>query len=174
MLALLRQPSDASAAYVAMIEENEIRVGLSYYERARIVAKAVEQGVFADRKQALQSLFSTASRARRSKIGSFLTIVQALDGALRHPTLIGERLGLALSQALEADPELGARLVATLATERPARPEDELALLTQALRRKAVQPPAMSPGIARYPAGAVWIGCREASCPDRARDDCGF
>ena len=147
VLALLREPSDASAAYVAMIEENEIRAGLSYYERARIVAKAVEQGVFVDRKQALQTLFSTASRARRSKIGSFLSVVQALDGALRFPRLIGERLGLALSQALEADPELGTRLVTTLTTENPVRPEDELALLSQGLRPKKVQPPAMSPGL---------------------------
>ena len=52
-----------------------------------------------------------------------------------------------MSQALDADPELGARLVATLATENPARPEDELTLLTQALRRKKVEPPAMSPGM---------------------------
>ena len=36
VLALLRQPADASAAYVAMVEENEIRIGLSYYERARL------------------------------------------------------------------------------------------------------------------------------------------
>ena len=50
-----------------MVEENEIRVGLSYYERARIVAKAVAQGVFETEKQALQRLFHTASRPKRSK-----------------------------------------------------------------------------------------------------------
>jgi hypothetical protein len=33
-------------AYLAMVEENEIRVGLSFYERARIVARAAEAGVF--------------------------------------------------------------------------------------------------------------------------------
>ena len=45
VLALLRRPEDASDAYLAMVEENEIRVGLSYFERARIVAKAAENGV---------------------------------------------------------------------------------------------------------------------------------
>ena len=41
VLALLRQPAEASETYQAMVEENEIRVGLSYYESARIAAKAL-------------------------------------------------------------------------------------------------------------------------------------
>ncbi|MEP3298876.1 MAG: ParB N-terminal domain-containing protein, partial [Pseudoruegeria sp.] len=35
--ALVRDPETSADAYVAMVEENEIRVGLSFYERARIV-----------------------------------------------------------------------------------------------------------------------------------------
>ena len=46
VLAILRRPDTAAEAYVAMVEENEIRLGLSYFERARIAAKAVEAGVF--------------------------------------------------------------------------------------------------------------------------------
>ena len=46
VLGLLRRPAESSQAYLAMIEENEIRVGLSYYERARIALKAVEAGAF--------------------------------------------------------------------------------------------------------------------------------
>ena len=41
VLALLHKPENAQGAYLAMVEENEIRLGLSYYERARITAKAV-------------------------------------------------------------------------------------------------------------------------------------
>lgn len=115
VLALLRKPDQASDAYVAMVEENEIRVGLSFYERARIAAKAVEAGVYPDDRAALRALFAAASRAKRSKIGSFLTVVRALDGALRFPESIGERLGLQLAQALEADPELAPRLRSVLA-----------------------------------------------------------
>ena len=135
--ALLRRPGEASDAYIAMVEENEIRVGLSYYERARIVAKAVEQGVFASRKQALQRLFSTASRAKRSKIGSFLTIVEALDQVLRHPARLGERGGLALAYALEADPLLGARLVRHLSDHPAENAEGELQCLAEAVRGKS-------------------------------------
>lgn len=115
VLALVRQPDSAADAYVAMVEENEIRLGLSYYERARIAARAVEQGVFESDKQALQRLFSNASRARRSKIGSFLTLWRHLDGSLRFPASIPERLGLALEKALEvASPEQIAALTADL------------------------------------------------------------
>ena len=136
VLAILRQPADASDAYVAMVEENEIRVGLSHYERARVVARAVEAGVYADTRQALQALFASGSRARRSKIGSFLTVVEALDGALRFPAMLGERLGLALSQALAADPALAGRLRSTLAATAPTAAEAEQAVLTAAMRRK--------------------------------------
>ena len=130
-LAVLRRPADAPEAYLAMVEENEIRVGLSYYERARIAARAVEAGVFAGDTEALQALFAAASRARRSKIGSFLRIVRALDGGLRFPAAIPERLGLALSAALEADAGLAGRILADLRRNPPATAEEERARLAR-------------------------------------------
>lgn len=103
VLALVRRPVDAADAYVAMVEENEIRVGLSYFERARIVSRAVEEGVYTDTKSALNGLFGNGSRAKRSKIKSFLPVVEQLGPYLTYPAAIGERLGLALSQKLQAD-----------------------------------------------------------------------
>lgn len=137
VLALLRRPETAGDAYVAMVEENEIRVGLSYFERARIAAKAVEGGVFATEKVALQRLYANASRAKRSKIGSFLTICHALDGALRFPAALPERLGLTLSRALEADAGLAGRIRAALAAAPPADAVAEQALLARMLRPAA-------------------------------------
>ena len=134
VLALLRQPRDAAEAYVAMVEENEIRLGLSYYERARIVARAVEAGVFPETQSALRALFASGSRARRSKIGSFLTLVAALDGVLRFPAAIGERLGLQLAQRLEADADFGPMLSARLSAAEAATPEEEAAVLARALQ----------------------------------------
>ena len=131
--AILRRPEGAAEAYVAMVEENEIRVGLSYYERARVAAKAVEQGVYETEKQALLKLFSTASRAKRSKIRSFLTIYRALDDVLRFPMAIPERLGLALAKAFEADAGRVAALRAQLAEAAPAEAAAELACLQGAL-----------------------------------------
>ncbi len=115
VLALVRQPANAAEAYVAMVEENELRLALSHYERARIVAQSVARGVFASEKAALATLFAAGSRARRSKIGSFVPLVAALDGAIRHPSAIPERLGLKLAAALEAGTASAGGLRAALA-----------------------------------------------------------
>lgn len=138
VLALLRVPQDAPEAYLAMIEENEIRVGLSYYERARIVSKSVAGEVFDTDKAALQSLFRSASRAKRSKIKSFLPVVAHLDGTLHFPEDLGERLGLTLSRALEEDSGLTARLKTALATP-PADAASEQSLI-KALLEAPAQP----------------------------------
>ncbi|KHQ49705.1 MULTISPECIES: ParB/RepB/Spo0J family partition protein [Mameliella] len=145
VLALLRRPSESAEAYVAMIEENEIRVGLSHYERARIVTRAVEAGAYPDETEALRGLFATASRAKRSKIKSFTAIVRALDGELGFPRALGERQGLALAQALEESPGLARQLTALLRRETPATPEAEAALLRRALAPAKPPAPAPSP-----------------------------
>jgi len=131
--ALLRRPQDASQAYLAMVEENEIRVGLSYYERARIVARAAEQGAYHNQALALKGLFGAVSRTKRSKIGSFLKIYQALDTRLQFPSAITERLGLALVKAFEADPGQGPRLRERLRKTVAQTPADEVAMLERFL-----------------------------------------
>lgn len=146
--ALLRRPDGASDAYLAMVEENEIRAGLSHYERARIAALAAEQGVFSSPQDALRHLFANASRAKRSKIGSFMVLHRDLGDVLAFPAAIPERLGLALAQALEGVIEEGdvietaappapgfvARLRAALIAARPQTAEEEARILTAALR----------------------------------------
>ncbi len=157
VLALLRKPADAADAYLAMVEENEIRVGLSYYERARIVSKTVGQGVFDSHRQALQSLFHAASRSKRSKIGAYLPIIAALDGALAFPEALTERMGLILSKALEDDPDLGPRLRARLqarpASDAASDAAAEQALILAAMKETAAAPP--------QPAAAAVLGAPE-------------
>lgn len=132
VLAIIRTPQDSADAYLAMVEENEIRVGLSYYERARIVARAVDQGIYRTDRVGLVTLFHAASRPKRSKIGSFVAIVRALDDHLRFPTALTERTGLALAQALENDGKADA-IIAALRDGAPQSPEAETAILTDAL-----------------------------------------
>ncbi len=133
VLALVRQPVELADSYVAMVEENEIRADLSHYERARIVRRALEEGVFETEKQALQRLFASASYARRSKIKSFLAVVDALEGHLRFPAAMTERTGLALAKALEA-PGMMARLRAALAQADPRTAEAEATCLLAATK----------------------------------------
>lgn len=151
--AILRRPETAAEAYVAMVEENEIRVGLSYYERARVAAKAVEQGVFETEKQALLDLYATASRPKRSKIRSFLALYHAADDLLRFPAAIGERLGLALAKALEADGAVAA-LRQSLSEGDTETADAEQAVLQGFLK------PAAKPARAARPetAPASWTG----------------
>ena len=133
--AIITAPREAPDAYVAMIEENEIRVGLSYFERARIVVKAVEGQVFDSHKNALQSLFSTASRAKRSKIKSFIPVVEALGNSLKFPADLGERFGLQLSKALLSDPYAARRMTSALAAKPASTAQDEYDTLDEALKQ---------------------------------------
>lgn len=149
--ALLRQPECAAEAYRAMVEENEIRVGLSYYERARIVARAAAEGVYDSAPAALTGLFASASRPKRSKIGTFLKLHDALDDRLRFPTAISERLGLALARKLEAEPGFAAILRERLRKGAPATAEAETALLERAIAGKVET----APGPARETAPAA-------------------
>ena len=154
--ALVRREAGLAPAFVAMVEENEIRVGLSFYERGRIAALAAAQGAFATADAAVDALFAAGSPARRSKIRSFLAIHEALDDVLVWPEALGERLGLKLAQALkrgEAD-RIREALGAGAATYRSAEDEQTLIGALTAVKREAA------------PAGTR----RE---PDRTRGDRG-
>lgn len=125
--ALVRPPEESASSYIAMVEENEVRVGLSYYERAQIVVWATRMGVFDSRYRALKELFATASRAKRSKIGSFITLQEELNSVLYWPRLIGERLGLALAARIKDGQ--GDAIYAALKAANCQTPEEEAALL---------------------------------------------
>ena len=167
VLATLRQPGSSEDAYVAMVEENEIRLGLSYFERARIAAKAVEAGAFASEKIALQRLFAAASRAKRSKIGSFLSLYHALRDDLRFAQALPERLGLTLARAVDGDPGLRPHLAAALAAASPATAEAEQAVLAAVLHRRdapAREPPLQVPPVGAEVGSGIFL---DATVPGR-------
>ncbi|WP_067627093.1 MULTISPECIES: ParB/RepB/Spo0J family partition protein [unclassified Sulfitobacter] len=141
-LAFVRHPEDASDAYTAMVEENEIRVGLTFFERAHIVRKSVAAGVFSSEGEALKELFASASRAKRSKIKSFMPVVDQLGSVLVYPNAVTERLGLALAARLGTEEGFGSRLRDRLRKAVPKTAEDETELLTKALQGKQPKAPA--------------------------------
>ncbi|WP_264214785.1 ParB/RepB/Spo0J family partition protein [Leisingera thetidis] len=153
--ALVIRPDSAEDAYVAMVEENEIRVNLSHYERARIAVRACREGVFTRRKYALQALFGNATRPKRSKIGSFVTLVEALDAVLFHPTAISEKLGLALVRAIEADAGFAGRAAAALQAGDRSSPEAELEILTRLVEADTAETPRLEPDMPPAPAAAA-------------------
>ena len=146
-LAVLRAPEDAGAAYVAMVEENEIRVGLSYYERARIAALAAKENAFPDAEAAVDALFAAGSKAKRSKIRSFLGVYQGLGDLLTFPGAMNERVGLKVAQALKDGQRK--RLRAALTPPQESAEAEATALLA-ALAPEAAPAPApeiLAPGV---------------------------
>jgi hypothetical protein len=149
----LVRPDSLADAYVAMVEENEIRVGLSQYERARVAALAAARGVFESEEAALGALFATASKAKRSRIRSFLAVYHALDGILRFPAHLPERLGIALAALVRDGRRDGGRnagrerIAAALAAADPATPGAELAALARLVERPAPAPDPLLPGV---------------------------
>lgn len=136
--AILRRPESAAEAYLAMVEENELRVGLSFYERAQVAARACDLGVFDTSLTAVQSLFSTASKAKQSKINAFVRVFRGLDPVLTFPDRLTERLGLRLAKALE-EPGRCKMLYEGLQGGKPfANPTAEQAWIERLLAQKKI------------------------------------
>ena len=149
-LALVKRPEDSREAYRAMVEENEIRAGLSFYERANIAVAAVGQGIYGDVRAAVQGLFAHAPKAKRSKILNFVTIHQTFGGSLTFPTAVPEHLGLALAKAIAADKGCAGRISAALKADPPGDAAHERRILEAALRRPAAPGPVreeIAPGL---------------------------
>ena len=103
--ALIRTPETLSDAYIAMVEENEIRSSLSHYERGRIAVIAAQQDAFKSTEEAITKMFKAASAAKRSKIKAFAEVFEVLGDLLRFPQSLSERRGLRLSNALRQGAE---------------------------------------------------------------------
>ncbi len=131
--ALVIAPGSAQDAYLAMVEENEIRVNLSLYERAHIALRAAQKGVFPTARHAVLGLFGATTRSKRSKIGTFVTLVEKLDEVLLHPTAIPEKLGLSLVKALSEDTRLAQKLKDRLKAVNPQSVAEELRILSEAV-----------------------------------------
>ncbi|WP_265501135.1 ParB/RepB/Spo0J family partition protein [Paracoccus beibuensis] len=131
--ALLRPLSTAPDAYLAMVEENEIRSDLSFYERGRLAHEAARLGVFDSPAAAVKALFVHVSASKRSKILNFVALHEALGDALRFPEAIPEKLGLPLVKAIERDDTLARRIVDQLSQANPQSPAEERILLDKAL-----------------------------------------
>ncbi|MBO9475514.1 ParB N-terminal domain-containing protein [Shimia sp. R10_1] len=98
--AIIRPKAETDAAFVAMVEENEVRSELSHFERGRIAVISAQQGAFLNVEDAVNKLFATGSKAKRSKVRSFALIFEELGDMLEFPDALSEKRGLKLAQAL--------------------------------------------------------------------------
>jgi ParB family chromosome partitioning protein len=142
VLALIKLPEGSHEAYRAMVEENEIRAGLSFYERANIAVAAVGQEVYPDPKAAVKELFANAPKAKRSKILKFVILRQTLGNSLTFPTAIPEHLGISLAQAIAADRRVASEISARLKKAAPKDAAEERAVLEAVLKPPSAPKPA--------------------------------
>ncbi|MEM9249229.1 MAG: ParB/RepB/Spo0J family partition protein [Pseudomonadota bacterium] len=126
--AIVRHPHSVPAAFAAMVEENEVRASLTPFERGRIAVIAAQSGAFANVEAAVDALFASASRAKRSKVRSFAMVFEELGDMLRYPEALSERQGLRLATALRAGKDDAAR-IALEAAGHAASAEEEWAVL---------------------------------------------
>lgn len=138
--AMVIQPETSQDSYVAMVEENEIRVNLSHYERARIAVRAMKEGVYPTQRAALQGLFANATRSKRSKIGTFMMLVDAFDDALWFPSAISEKLGLALAREMVRDPGFADAVIQRLKDTPRDSAGAEMHLLAQVVQERQPAP----------------------------------
>jgi ParB family chromosome partitioning protein len=132
--ALLRPFEAAPEAYLAMVEENEIRADLSFYERGRLAHEAARIGVFDSPAAAVRMLFQHAPGPKRSKILSFVALHEALGDVLRFPEAIPEKLGLALVKAMQDNPGSVRKMRDRLQEARPDNASAERGVLDALLR----------------------------------------
>lgn len=131
--AIVRPRDDSAGAFVSMIEENEVREELSHFERGRIAVIAANQGAFANPEDAVDKLFASGSKAKRSKIRSFALIFEELGDMLAFPEALTERRGLQIATALRRGAE--AQLRESLSQHEPADAEEEWAMIEPVIRR---------------------------------------
>ncbi len=136
--AFVRDADAGQAAYVSMVEENEVRANLSHYERGRIAVLAADQSVFTSVEAAVDALFGTASKAKRSKVRSFAKVHEALGDLLQFPTGLTEKAGLALATALRDGGQ--SQLRAALAEASAQDAKSEWVLLQKAMKSASVAP----------------------------------
>ena len=105
IIALIRPQTDTADAFVAMVEENEVRSNLSHFERGRIAVVAAQQGAYPNTEAAIAALFQSGSPAKRSKVKSFAEIFEMLGDMLIFPETLSERRGLRLANALRQGAE---------------------------------------------------------------------
>lgn len=136
--AVLRDPDQMGGAFVAMVEENEIRQDLSHYERGRIAVIAAQQGAFASTEDAVAQMFASGSKAKRSKIRSFAMIFEELGDMLEFPEGMREKDGLRLAAALRNGAET--RLRQVLGSGQGIDAKTEWALVEKVLSEQSAVP----------------------------------
>ena len=137
--AFFRVPGTVAEALASMVEENEIRAGVSPWERGRIAWLAHRQEVFATIEEAVAQLYPNANRVKRARMRALAHLVDELGTHLTAPERLSQRQLLRLAAALQAG--FGDVIRTALEESSLDDPDTQWALLLPILA-EAEQPPA--------------------------------
>lgn len=139
--------------YRKMVDENLIRRDVSFGEMASLaIAYAGDPDTRASGvTEAVEILYASANRQKRSYIRNFGRMLVRMDGAILHVPSIPRALGLDLYKHLEAYPATASVLRARLVAHEGRTAEDEMEIIRAFLREK---PPAVPAGTAKPKASA--------------------
>jgi ParB family chromosome partitioning protein len=136
--AFVRRPADIPAVLAAMVEENDVRAGLSAWEKGAVAARAVSEAWFPDLPTALAALYPGANRFKRARIRTVAELVIEMDGVLAEPERLSERDCLRYAAAVAAG---FADHIAASLEGAPARGHDaQWALIDSILRESEAFP----------------------------------
>ncbi|MGS4944838.1 ParB/RepB/Spo0J family partition protein [Meridianimarinicoccus sp. RP-17] len=130
--AVVMEPGETlDMLYRRMVDENLIRADVSFAEMAQLAEAyaADPDTAAADSDAAVDILFGSAGKQKRSYIRGFARLLSMVGDNLRHAQALPRALGLALRKELDADPAALSRLRAQLAAHPDRDAEAELQIL---------------------------------------------
>lgn len=127
--------------YRQMVDENLVRRGVSFGEMAQLAIRYCKQAPDVDGyDHAVELLFASSGRQKRSYIKHFVRLLSATDGRIKHVEAVPRALGLSLVRRLDEGPEAQTSLNRLLSGDGDRTPEQEQALLAEFVAQ-AGQPP---------------------------------
>jgi ParB family chromosome partitioning protein len=97
--AFVRPPEDVASAFARVVEENDIREGLSPWEQGRTLLTAREAGLETF-DAALIALYPFANRQKHSRLRMLAEVVEAMEGRIAEPETWSENRLLRLGTLL--------------------------------------------------------------------------
>jgi ParB family chromosome partitioning protein len=100
--AFVRERTDLATSLAAMVAENEIRAGISPFERGLICVTARNMGAFASIEEAINGLYPTSCRVKRHRLRTLAYFAEEMDGQLAAPEKLSEQRAFRIARALSA------------------------------------------------------------------------
>ncbi len=139
--AFVREPVAGAEALAAVVEENELRAGLSPWERGHIAWRALAADIYPTLEAAVEGLYPDADRHKRARYRALGRLVQGLSGILTDPEDLSMRQCLRIERALRMGYE---ELIVTTLEESPLQDAENQWRMLQPILREAEEESAQS------------------------------